>query len=130
MAARRERIATDLAEAKEALDNAKATQQAYETQLAGAKAEAQAIIDKAVKQAEINTQAQLKELKEQLEREKEQARQELAREREKAMQQMREDMVTLSVAIAGKIVAKNMDSQANQDLVKEAIAKLDSKAIG
>lgn len=43
---------------------------------------------------------------------------------------MREDMVTLSVAIAGKLVAKNMDSQANVDLVKEAIAKLDSKALG
>ena len=43
---------------------------------------------------------------------------------------MREDMISLSMAIAGKIVAKNMDSQANVDLVKEAIEKLDSKALG
>ena len=43
---------------------------------------------------------------------------------------MREDMITLSMAIAGKIVAKNMDSQVNVDLVKEAIEKLDSKALG
>ena len=35
-----------------------------------------------------------------------------------------------SLEIAGKIVAKNMDSQANVDLVKEAIEKLDSKALG
>lgn len=39
-------------------------------------------------------------------------------------------MISLSMAIAGKIVAKNMDSQANVDLVKEAIEKLDSKALG
>ena len=47
-----------------------------------------------------------------------------------AMEKMREDMITLSMAIAGKIVAKNMDSQVNVDLAKEAIEKLDSKALG
>ena len=80
--------------------------------------------------AERNTQAQIKELKEQLVREKEEARNEIAREQAKAMEKMREDMITLSMAIAGKIVAKNMDSQVNVDLVKEAIEKLDSKALG
>lgn len=80
--------------------------------------------------AERNTQAQIKELKEQLVREKEEARNEIAREQAKAMEKMREDMISLSMAIAGKIVAKNMDSQANVDLVKEAIEKLDSKALG
>ena len=85
---------------------------------------------KAAQLAERNTQAQIKELKEQLVREKEEARNEIAREQAKAMEKMREDMISLSMAIAGKIVAKNMDSQANVDLVKEAIEKLDSKALG
>lgn len=130
MQARRERIAGDLASAEAAREQAEAVKKEYESQLANARTEAQEIIEKAVKQAEANTQAQIKELKEQLAREKEQARLELAREREKALQQMREEMVTLSVAIAGKVIAKNMDSQANTEFVKEAIAKLDSKAIG
>ena len=72
----------------------------------------------------------MKELKEQLVREKEQAQQDIAQEREKALQQLREEMVTLSVAIAGKVVAKNMDSQANKELIKKAIDQLDAKAIG
>ena len=88
------------------------------------------LLKKAAQLAERNTQAQIKELKEQLVREKEEARNEIAREQAKAMEKMREDMISLSMAIAGKIVAKNMDSQANVDLVKEAIEKLDSKALG
>lgn len=130
MEARRKKIEGDLANAQATLDAAEATRKEYEAQLANARKEAQAIVEKAAQLAERNTQAQIKELKEQLVREKEEARNEIAREQAKALEKMREDMVTLSVAIAGKLVAKNMDSQANVDLVKEAIAKLDSKALG
>ncbi|SUP43562.1 F0F1 ATP synthase subunit B [Veillonella criceti] len=130
MEARRKKIEGDLANAQATLESAEATRKEYEAQLANARKEAQAIVEKATQIAERNTQAQIKELKEQLVREKEEARNEIAREQAKALEKMREDMVTLSVAIAGKLVAKNMDSQANVDLVKEAIAKLDSKALG
>lgn len=130
MEARRKKIEGDLANAQATLDSAEATKKKYEAQLANARKEAQAIVEKAAQLAERNTQAQIKELKEQLVREKEEARNEIAREQAKAMEKMREDMITLSMAIAGKIVAKNMDSQVNVDLVKEAIEKLDSKALG
>lgn len=130
MEARRKKIEGDLANAQATLDSAEATKKKYEAQLANARKEAQAIVEKAAQLAERNTQAQIKELKEQLVREKEEARNEIAREQAKAMEKMREDMISLSMAIAGKIVAKNMDSQANVDLVKEAIEKLDSKALG
>lgn len=130
MEARRKKIEGDLANAQATLDSAETTKKEYEAQLANARKEAQAIVEKAAQLAERNTQAQIKELKEQLVREKEEARNEIAREQAKAMEKMREDMISLSMAIAGKIVAKNMDSQANVDLVKEAIEKLDSKALG
>lgn len=130
MEARRKKIEGDLANAQATLDSAEVTKKEYEAQLANARKEAQAIVEKAAQLAERNTQAQIKELKEQLVREKEEARNEIAREQAKAMEKMREDMITLSMAIAGKIVAKNMDSQVNVDLVKEAIEKLDSKALG
>ena len=130
MEARRKKIEGDLANEQATLDSAEATKKEYEAQLANARKEAQAIVEKAAQLAERNTQAQIKELKEQLVREKEEARNEIAREQAKAMEKMREDMISLSMDIAGKIVAKNMDSQANVDLVKEAIEKLDSKALG
>ncbi|WP_298704844.1 F0F1 ATP synthase subunit B [uncultured Veillonella sp.] len=130
MTERRNKIEGDLANAQATLEAAEATKKEYEAQLTNARKEAQAIVEAAAKQAESNTQAQIKELREQLVREKEEARLDIERERAKALQQIREDMVTLSVAVAGKIVAKNLDSQANMDLIKDAISKLDSKAIG
>ena len=130
MEARSERIARDLTGAEEAKAKAEALRVEYEAQLADARREAQMIIEKAVKQAEADSQAQIKELREQLAREKEQARQDIVREREKAMRQLREEVVTLSVAIAGKVVAKEIDSKANAALINDAIEKLDGKAIG
>lgn len=130
MEARRSKIEGELANAQSTLEAAEATKKEYEEQLSNARKEAQAIVEAANKKAEANTQAQINELREQLVREKEEARRDIERERAKALQQIREDMITLSVAVAGKIVAKNLDSQANMDLIKEAIEKLDSKAIG
>jgi len=130
MEARRSKIEGELANAQATLESAEATKKEYEEQLSNARKEAQAIVEAANKKAEANTQAQINELREQLVREKEEARRDIERERAKALQQIREDMITLSVAVAGKIVAKNLDSQANMDLIKEAIEKLDSKAIG
>ena len=71
MEARRKKIEGDLANAQATLDSAEATKKEYEAQLANARKEAQAIVEKAAQLAERNTQAQIKELKEQLVREKE-----------------------------------------------------------
>lgn len=83
MKARQERIANDLESAAKAKEAAEASRKEYEAQLANARREAQTIIDKAVKQADANTQAQLSELRTQLAREKEQARLAILQEREK-----------------------------------------------
>ena len=130
MEARRKKIEGDLANAQATLDSAEATKKEYEAQLANARKEAQAIVEKAAQLAERNTQAQIKELKEQLVREKEEARKrKLPVNKQKLWKKCVKIRISLSMAIAGKIVAKNMDSQANVDLVKEAIEKLDSKSI-
>ena len=62
--------------------------------------------------------------------EKEKARQEIERERDRAMNSLRNEVISLSVAMAGKVVAKDMDSATNTKLIEEAIAKLDGKTIG
>lgn len=130
MEERRERIAKDLEGAEAAKNSARELEAAYKEQLMNARAEAQTIITKATKEAELVAQKQLIEVRTQIAREKEKAQEEIAREREKAMQQIHEEVVSLSISLAGKVVGQNLDNDANARLVQEAIQKLDNKSIG
>lgn len=130
MEERKQRIAHDLAEAEVAKEEAQKVQEEYKAQLLAARQEAQDIIDKATKQAERTTQQQLVELRAQIAREKDKAQKELAQERKRAMESLRNDVISLSVAIAGKVVANDMNSEINAKLIDEAIDKLNSKTIG
>ena len=58
------------------------------------------------------------------------AKAEIEREREHAVQQLRTEMITLSMAAAGKIVAKNMDKSENEALIEDFVNKLDKDKIG
>ena len=102
----------------------------YAAQIANARQEAQQIVEKAVQQAEATTREQLAAAREQIEREKERARQDIVNERDRAMNNLRNEVISLSVAMATKVVAKDMDSETNTKLIEDAIAKLDSKTIG
>ncbi len=130
MQERQDRIARDLEGAEKARISAEQLEAEYKQQIVAARQEAQAIIDKATKQAEAQTQAQLEEVREQIMREKTQAQEEIIREREKAMRELRQEVVSLSVAVAGKVISQNLDTDANSRLISEAIEKLDSKSVG
>ena len=58
------------------------------------------------------------------------AKAEIEREREHAVQQLRAEMITLSMAAAGKIVAKNMDKSENEALITDFVKELDKDKIG
>ena len=118
MQERRDRIAKDLADAQNARQEAEQFKADYAAQIANARQEAQQIVEKAVQQAEATT------------REKERARQDIVNERDRAMNNLRNEVISLSVAMATKVVAKDMDSETNTKLIEDAIAKLDSKTIG
>ena len=130
MQERKDRIAKDLADAQNARNEAEQFKADYAAQIANARQEAQQIVEKAVQQAEATTREQLAAAREQIEREKERARQDIVNERDRAMNNLRNEVISLSVAMATKVVAKDMDSEANTKLIEDAIAKLDSKTIG
>ena len=130
MQERKERIAKDLADAQAARNEAEQFKADYAAQIANARQEAQQIVEKAVQQAEATTREQLAAAREQIEREKERARQDIVNERDSAMNNLRNEVISLSVAMATKVVAKDMDSETNTKLIEDAIAKLDSKTIG
>ncbi len=130
MQERKDRIAKDLADAQNARNEAEQFKADYVAQIANARQEAQQIVEKAVQQAEATTREQLAAAREQIEREKERARQDIVNERDRAMNNLRNEVISLSVAMATKVVAKDMDSETNTKLIEDAIAKLDSKTIG
>ena len=130
MQERKERIAKDLADAQAARNEAEQFKADYAAQIANARQETQQIVEKAVQQAEATTREQLAAAREQIEREKERARQDIVNERDRAMNNLRNEVISLSVAMATKVVAKDMDSETNTKLIEDAIAKLDSKTIG
>ena len=130
MLERKERIAKDLADAQAARNEAEQFKADYAAQIANARQEAQQIVEKAVQQAEATTREQLAVAREQIEHEKERARQDIVNERDRAMNNLRNEVIFLSVAMATKVVAKDMDSETNTKLIEDAIAKLDSKTIG
>ena len=117
MQERKERIAKDLADAQAARNEAEQFKADYAAQIANARQEAQQIVEKAVQQAEATTREQLAAAREQI-------------ERDRAMNNLRNEVISLSVAMATKVVAKDMDSETNTKLIEDAIAKLDSKTIG
>ncbi len=121
---RRNKIASDLEAAAQAKDTAAKLQAEYEAQLRNARAEAQAIIDKAVKQADKEAQAQLSAIREQIAREKQIAQAEIANEREAAIREMRNEVVNLSMAVAEKLLKKNLDADINAKLVAACIDQL------
>lgn len=67
---RRNKIASDLDNAAQARQSAEQMKAEYEAQLSKARSEAQAIVDKAVKQAAKEGQAQLEAIRAQIAREK------------------------------------------------------------
>ena len=91
----------------------------YKAKLAAATAKAEEIQKNAEKRA-----AEFREAEEQ------KVKADIERDRAKAVEKLRTEMVSLSMAAAGKIIAKNMDSAENEALIAEFVDKLDKDKIG
>lgn len=126
---RRNKISSDLNGAKQSRLAAERLKADYEKQLQTARTEAQAIIDKAVKQAEAEGRVQLEAIRQQIAREKEMAHAEMVSEREAAVREMRKEVVSLSLAVAEKLLEKNMNTDMNSKLIKECMERMDAKQL-
>lgn len=127
---RKARIASDLDGAEQARISAEALKAEYEAQLQNARAQAQDIVNRAVKEAEKETQAQLEAVRVQIEREKAVAKQQLAEEREQVVKELRAQVADLSIAVASQIISQNLDADLNEKLINDCIEKLDQKQVG
>ena len=130
MADRQARIASDLAAAEKERQAAEQLRLDYQQQMQEARAQAQAIIDKAVKTADQMKQEILEEARAEHARMLKNAQLEITRQTDAAMDGIRGEVVAMTVAAAAKIIEKEMNTETNEKLVTDFIEKLDSAKIG
>lgn len=130
LADRQAKITESLETAEQEKASAEELRREYQAQLAAARAQAQEIVDKAVKLAEQTKEEILEEARTENARLLKTAQEEIARERERALSEMRNEVVALSVLAAEKVIARNLDTETNSKLVTEFIDKLDKQKIG
>ena len=119
--ARREKIASDFRDAERTRGEAQDLKTSYEQKLKGADAEARRRIQEGVTEgqrvgAEIKQQAQVD-----AQRRLHQAEDEILREREKAREVLKEQVISLSMRTAEKILRQKLDDPAQRKLTGEFI---------
>ncbi|MFZ5591799.1 MAG: F0F1 ATP synthase subunit B [Bacillota bacterium] len=118
---RQNAIAKNVAAAEEERKRAEALRQQYLADMQKAKEEAQAIIQQATKTGEAQAQQIIEAAKAEAARIKESALQDIAREKEKAVAELRDQVVTLSILVAGKIIDQKMTGDIQHSLVQQFI---------
>lgn len=121
---RSDKIQNSLDKAEADKKAAEETLAQYKAQLADAQKKAQAIVEKAELTARKEREALVAETKQEIDKMKENAKVEIQNERNRAFEQMKSEIVSLSLAAAEKIVAKNLTSKENDKLVNEFISGL------
>ena len=121
---RAEKISSDIDGAEEARKKAEELASKREAELAGSRTEAKTIIENAKETAEKSRADILAEAKLEAGRLKEKANQEIAQDKAEALQSVKGDVADLTISLAGKIISKNLDSQAHKELIDQYIDQL------
>ena len=128
--ARQDRIAESLQKADDDAAEADRLLADYKQKLAEANKKAEAIVSAAKKQADQEHEAKIQETNAQIAQMKKEAAEQIANDRARAVEQRKGEVVALSLAAAGKIIAKNIDKDDNEQLIDEFVSQLDKNKIG
>ena len=121
---RAEKIASDIDRAEEARQKAEVLAQKREDELAGSRKEAKTIIENAKETAEKSKASILADAKLEAGRLKEKANQEIAQNKAEALQSVKGEVADLTISLAGKIIAQNLDDHAHKELIDHYIDQL------
>jgi F-type H+-transporting ATPase subunit b len=124
MKERQSHISSEIDAAENSRKEAKRYLEEQVEELKKAREEAKAIIDNAKKQGEVQGEAIIKASREESERVKESALAEIASEKEKAVAALRTEVAALSVKIASKVIAKELDESSQEKLINEYLQEV------
>ncbi|MTI53377.1 F0F1 ATP synthase subunit B [Geosporobacter ferrireducens] len=121
MAARQNAIVESIQEADDKNTQADKLMQEYQLKLAGAQDEGREIIKDASKRAEERADEIVKSAQDEAGKIKERAEAEMKREQQKAVNALKNEVASMAVAAAGKIINKNLDVNEHSQLINEFI---------
>lgn len=127
MKEREEHIASEIDSAEESRAKAEDLLKEQKQVLQDARVEAQNMIENAKQLGEKERESIIQTAREESERLKEEAKSDIVREKEDAIAALRDQVGSLSVLIASKVIEKNLDEQAQSSLIEEYIERLDDK---
>lgn len=124
MKEREEHIASEIDSAEESRAQAENLLAEQREVLKQARIESQTMIENAKQLGEKEREEIIKAARLESDRLKEEAKTEIVREKEDAISALREQVGSLSVLIASKVIEKNLDEKAQNDLIQDYIERL------
>ncbi len=122
---REERVEKTLAQAASSQKEAEALLARYQQQVQNAKQEAQGIVDRAANLGEQMRQEIVRNAESEAIRAMTRAKAEITAEKDKALSQIRDEVASLAVLAAGKIIGRSMTVADHEKMVKDFVAELD-----
>lgn len=124
---RRERIRTDLDEARELREAAERDRATYQRQLEQVRDESRAMLDEASGVAERIRAEARQQADEERARAVERAREAIQRERDHAIAELRREVADLAIDAASQVIRRDLDGPEQRRLVEEALAEVESR---
>lgn len=124
MEKRRQQIEDDINQAKAEKLQAEQIKREYQEEMRKARQEAQEIIARATKISEERAEEILASAREEAEKIKQTALADIERERDLAIAQVQAQVATLSVAVAEKIIRKNLDLTGQEEIIEQFIQEV------
>lgn len=119
-------VADNLAQSEQQRAAAEKLKADFEAELRRSREEAQGMIERATKAGEEQAQAILEAAKQEAARVKESALADIQREKEKAVTELRDQVASLAVLVATKVVKQGLDVDAQSALVQDAIKEVNT----
>nr|WP_167262041.1 F0F1 ATP synthase subunit B [Alkalibacillus almallahensis] len=124
MQEREEHVANEIDTAEKNRQEAERLMNEAQDELQGTRQNAQKIIEDAKETAKSEQQTMIAEAKDEAQRIKDNARQEIEQEKERAVQALQEQVGTLSVQIASKVIEKELTVDEQQKLINEYLEQV------
>lgn len=121
---RSEKIAGELAQAQQDMEQARAMKDEYEAKLRDIHKEADGILAEARKKAVLSETQIIGEAKEEAARIMERARVEAELEKQKAADEVKKEMIAIASMMAGKVVSGAIDTTVQERLVDETLREM------
>lgn len=121
---RQEKVVADLEDAQKAKDESVRIKEEYEDKLKNVNKEAEGILSETRKKALLQEKEIVEEAKEEAHRIRVRADKEIALEKNKVKDEVKQEMITIASAMAGKIVQTSISAQQQDSLIEETLKEM------